>query len=94
MADDFGNVVAILRILRESGLGFDDAWAASYPASRPSAERVNVRVALAETREGWRRAFDGEPPTRGESAVTMLVGLLSEANEPEPVGELVGVRCG
>lgn len=94
MADDLACVGWVLAVLRREGVPFDDAWAASFPRPQPSAERVNVRVALDATRRGWERSYNGEAPTRGESAVSLLVGLLAEHAEPEPVGDMLASRCG
>jgi len=46
-------------------------------------ERLAWEAALAETVEGWRRAYEGEAATRGELAVSALAAVLREdADEP------------
>ena len=41
-------------------------------------ERDQVQAAIAATRDGWRRAYEGEPPLRQERALTALVGVLDD----------------
>lgn len=36
------------------------------------------RDAILATKEGWRRCYDREPPTRADVALTVLPGLLGE----------------
>jgi hypothetical protein len=61
---------------RQRGEPFDPAWRLSMRAVRPDGY---TRAILAETREAWQRAYDREPPTRAERAVSELSGLADRA---------------
>lgn len=39
---------------------------------RDTFDRNNARDAMEEAKEGWRRAYEGAPPTRAEMALIML----------------------
>jgi len=43
-------------------------------------------AALDETRDAWERAYQGEPPTRGEVAAGELVAWLLDDGEDVGVG--------
>ena len=49
-----------------AGVPFDRAWSS---ALRGATHGAPYLAALDETREAWKRAYHGEPPTRGEVAV-------------------------
>jgi len=66
---------------------FAPAWARSVEvALRGAAERDSWRVAFAETEDAWRRAYDREPPTRAERALSTVADGLE-------LSELVEQRC-
>lgn len=45
---------------------------------RDSSDRANAIHATKSAKEYWRRAYDREPPTRGERALTLLLGLTGD----------------
>ena len=54
-------------------------------------ERIPWRRSMLETRETWRRAYEGEPPTRREHAVRLLaeeIGLVRRAQTPDRMDAL------
>jgi hypothetical protein len=92
----FEHVQRELRASRERGELFFIAWdraLAELPAPRADAtlkrrEHEQALEALAETRESWRRAYEGIPPTRPEVAATMLISALGDRVPlEEPVSE-------
>lgn len=48
-------------------------------------ERRIARASVLEVRDAWRRAYDREPATRGERALTLLSPLLDAATDAAPV---------
>jgi hypothetical protein len=44
---------------------------------RDTFDRQNARKAIMETREAWRRAYEGETPTRGDLALQALGPALN-----------------
>lgn len=49
-----------------------------------SADRLADYTAIAETREGWRRTYEGLTPTQAERAFTHLATALETATENQP----------
>ncbi len=66
-----------------AGVPFDRVWSASLRAASHGAPDLAV---LGETRDAWKRAYDGEPPTRGEIAAGELVAWLLDDGEDVGVG--------
>ncbi len=66
-----------------AGVPFDQAWRSALRGATHGAGYV---AALGETRDAWRRAYRGEPPTRGEVAAGELVAWLLDAGEDVGVG--------
>jgi hypothetical protein len=71
----------------------DDPADAAHPAQHdraaawtPPSPGARYVAALSETREAWRRAYCGEPPTRAEHAAGELVAWLLDAGEDVGVG--------
>jgi hypothetical protein len=60
---------------REHGEPFDAVFRRAVRAAGPPAE---LRHAIFDTADAWRRAFEGEPATRAESAALVLDGLWWE----------------
>lgn len=77
----------VMRTLRAAGVDFATAWEIAFPKSDSSRDSAPLRTALAETRDSWERAYLGEPPERGEAAVSILAPFLLD--EPHATaGEL------
>ena len=75
---------------RAAGIPFDDAWPAAVAAALPPAaavplgERVEItnwEFALRATRDGWRSAFYGEPPSALARAALALLADLEEGDD-------------
>lgn len=60
---------------------------------RDTADRRIARDATAAAKEGWRRAYEGAPPTRPEKALRILAPVLA-AMEARSVAEGPGVIDG
>jgi hypothetical protein len=72
-----------------------DGTTIAFPAPRPHDANAAIRLALAETRRSWERAYVGEPPTSGERAAAYVFGLYVERiDDAEPIGDLVASRRG
>jgi hypothetical protein len=56
---------------RRAGRTFDQAWKPAV-ATALAGENPAWALALNGTRDAWRRAYLGEPPSRGERAVSLL----------------------
>jgi hypothetical protein len=76
---------ALGRYLAEArcrGYSFPVAWSMALAAlglqgSRSTCtERDTLATAVAATRDGWRRAYEGRPPTCGDTAAARLPGLV------------------
>lgn len=57
---------------RRAGRPFEEAWADALKAIRSVADRRLV----ARTADGWRSAYQGDPPTDAERAARGLAALL------------------
>src|SRR4051794_25305800 len=86
---------------RRDGQPFEEAWPRALTAARshirrlPSAIRPDALAALIATEEGWRRAFEGEPPLPGEAAAAFLLDALDSRDAlDEPLGVPVGMVLG
>jgi hypothetical protein len=66
--------------LRRNGASFDDAW----PMALPPAEAWLEREAMTATRDAWRRAYTGQPPTPLERAAARVFAMLTNAPEESP----------
>jgi hypothetical protein len=63
---------------RRRGEAFEAAWEEALPQLRMGTDtstRQAWTAAFAWTRDSWRRAYEGEPPTPAETAAVYLVGL-------------------
>jgi hypothetical protein len=89
-AGTFSIFRAKLAEARAAGVPFDVAWRRSFPRSAGR----GGRQALEETREGWRRAYVGEPATQPERALTLVGHLLAEGDGEREAPPVVGVRVG
>jgi hypothetical protein len=82
---EFGLVREQLAAARRAGLPFEQAWEAVL-ASHPSTgstltDRYLTSVALRETMEAWKAAYERRPPPEGESLVS-----------PPPVADEIEAR--
>jgi hypothetical protein len=96
VADAFVTTRHVLDALRREGVPFDDAWRVAFPAPQPNGANASVRLALAETRTAWWRAYDGEPPTAGEIAAARMfaIHVARLDNVEDRGGEIGGVMVG
>lgn len=51
---------------------------------RDTFDRQNAMAAIYETRDGWRRAYEGENPTRQELALSAIGPVLARTLDTEP----------
>lgn len=56
---------------------------------RDSIDHANARAAINGTKEGWRRAYEGEPATQGDRALLILCQIAVEASGGIPTGDAV-----
>lgn len=56
---------------------------------KDSGDRANAQAAIRGTEEGWRRAYEGVPPSKGEIALLMLNALAVEAAGGLAIGDAV-----
>lgn len=71
-------LLAALVEARRQGQSFNSAWEAALPQLRMGTDTFTCRAwheAFEWSRESWRRAYEGEPPTPAEAAAVQLVGL-------------------
>jgi hypothetical protein len=66
---------------REHGQPFDAVFRRAVRAAGPKAD---LREAIYDTTDAWRRAYAGDPATPAETAALMLHGLWAE-DDMEPV---------
>jgi hypothetical protein len=83
-----------LAVLRSWGLSFDAAWSLALPRPLPDRERVALRSALNATRDRWRAAWEGEPPTPAERVLAMLGPMPVDDALADRDGIDVAVRVG
>jgi hypothetical protein len=78
---------------RSRGLSFDDAWTEAmggvrFPRGGGTTDvhgRYAWREALSATREEWRRAYEGEPPSSSAEALVALFGATDGRSELPPL---------
>ena len=66
-----------------AGVPFDRAWSS---AVRGATHGAPYLAALDETRDAWKRAYHGDPPTRAEHAAGELVAWLLDDGDGVGVG--------
>lgn len=74
--------------LKRAGLPFDQAWVRAFTRVQwphLTKERAEWKAALTDTRDVWRRAYEGAGQEGGERALTIFVedkerGLLRRAS--------------
>jgi hypothetical protein len=63
-------------------------------AVEPTDANASTRLALLATADAWRRSYNGEPATSGETAAALLFAANVEDAAEDRAAEFVGVRCG
>lgn len=78
--DEIAIVRDSLCAAKRAGTPWDQAWHDALqlvPPGEQDSDAYLLRAALSATRDAWRRAYRGEPPTRTDELGAFLSGYLT-----------------